>query len=248
MAKTKQHKSRIVDTPFQQHTWEDDNDRLILYADIMGFSHRVNSSNHSDLKNDLITFKQTWESRIKPLQAGDHLRSVQFSDSILIVVNGTNEKMFNLISKAATCLMQSAIKLGFPIKGVIAQGKFTYDREKELYFGPPLVNAYLLHEEIHYYGIVVHHSAEQTIKRYADSTNPYTKAEIPLKKGKVSHYHLSWHLLNRNLSKGNIGEEVNNWLDKIEEQVSGTPRIYVDHTRNVIQNDNVEWGTTSEAE
>ena len=87
MAKTKQHKSRIVDTPFQQHTWEDDNDRLILYADIMGFSHRVNSSNHSDLKNDLITFKQTWESRIKPLQAGDHLRSVQFSDSILIGVS-----------------------------------------------------------------------------------------------------------------------------------------------------------------
>lgn len=95
---------------------------------------------------------------------GGHLKSVQFSDSTLIVVNGTNEKMFNLISKAAICLMQSAISLGFPIKGVLAQGKFTYDTKNEIYFGLPLVEAYQLHEEIYYYGIVVHHSAEQTVK------------------------------------------------------------------------------------
>lgn len=248
MAKSKPYRNHIVDTPFQQHSWDDDNDRLILYADIMGFSHRVNVSNHSDLKDELIAFKQAWESRLKPLQAGDYLRSVQFSDSILIVVNGINAKMFNLISKAAICLVQSAIELGFPIKGVIAQGKFTYDRTKELYFGTPLVNAYLLHEEIHYYGIVVHHSAEQTVKKYSDSSNPYSKTEIPLKRGKVSHYHLSWHLLNKNLSKGNIGIDVNEWLDNIEDQVSGSPRVYVDHTRTVIKNDNSQWETTLEAD
>ena len=248
MAKAKTNKNRIVDTPAHQYSWDDDNDRLILYADIMGFSHRVNSSNHCDLKEDLIAFKQAWESRLKPLQASDHLRSVQFSDSILIVVNGTNSKMFNLISKAAICLMQCAIELGFPIKGVISQGKFTYDRAKELYFGTPLVNAYLLHEEIHYYGIVVHHSAEQTVKKYTDASNPYSKTEIPLKKGKVSHYHLSWHLLNKNLSKGDIGKDVNEWLDNIEEQVSGAPRIYVDHTRNVIMKDTSQWETTLDAD
>ena len=65
------------------------------------------------------------------------MKSVQFSDSILLVVNGTNEKMFNIITKAAVCLVQSAMSLGFPIKGVIAQGKFSYDKDNELYFGLP---------------------------------------------------------------------------------------------------------------
>ena len=151
-----------------------------MYADIMGFSHRVTFNNHEELKRDLQKFKQSWESRIKPLEKGGHLKSVQFSDSILLVVNGTNEKMFNIITKAAVCLVQSAMSLGFPIKGVIAQGKFSYDKDNELYFGLPLVEAYKLHEEIYYYGIVVHHSAEQTVKKYTDATKPYTKTTVSL--------------------------------------------------------------------
>lgn len=241
-----QQKLRVRDIPAESIEWDKDTDRLILYADIMGFSHRVTKSNHNDLKRDLLKFKQAWENKIKPLQMGGHLRSVQFSDSTLIVVNGTNEKMFNLISKAAICLMQSAISLGFPIKGVLAQGKFTYDTKNEIYFGLPLVEAYQLHEEIYYYGIVVHHSAEQTVKLYTDATKPYTKTKVNLKKGKTSYYHLSWHLLNKNLSTGNIKDSVNEWLDKIEESVSGTPRIYVDNTIEVVVSDDRKWQTIGE--
>ncbi len=237
---------RITRDPAKKNSWEDDTERLILYADIMGFSHRVTFNNHEELKRDLQKLKQSWESRIKPLEKGGHLKSVQFSDSILFVVNGTNEKMFNIITKAAICLVQSAMSFGFPIKGVLAQGSFSYDKENELYFGLPLVEAYKLHEEIYYYGIVVHHSAEQTVKKYKDATKPYTKTIVPLKKGKTAHYHLSWHLLKKNLSAGNIKEFANEWLDKIEESVSGAPRIYVDNTREVLKNDNAQWGTLSE--
>lgn len=246
MIKKTAHIFEVKDIDSKSITWEDDADRLILYADIMGFSHRVTRSNHNDLKEELLGFKKSWEAKIKPLQKGDYLRSVQFSDSIIVVVNGVNEKMFNLISKAAICLMQSAISLGFPIKGVIAQGNFTYDKDKELYFGLPLVEAYHLHDEIYYYGIVVHHSAEQIVKKYTDSTKPYTKDMINLKKGKTSHYHLSWHLLNQNLGVDNIAILVNQWLDRIEESVSGTPRIYVDNTREVVKSDSEKWMTMRE--
>ncbi len=241
-------RSQITEIPILEEapSWDDDANRLILYADIMGFSHRVTESNHQKLKTDLLNFNRAWSTKILPLQKGDYLRSVQFSDSILIVVNGTNEKMFNLISKAAVCLMQSAISLEFPIKGVIAQGKFTYDKDRELYFGLPLVEAYQLHDEIYYYGIVVHHSAEQTVKKYMDVTRPYTKTKVNLKRGKTSHYHLSWHLLNQDLSKGNIRKLADKWLDKIEESVSGTPRIYVDNTREVVSSDDKEWPSISE--
>lgn len=217
--------------------WKDDAKRLVLYADIMGFSHRVTVSKHKDLKEELQRFKTFWQKRITPLEKSDHIKSVQFSDSILIVANGTNKKMFNLITKAAVCLMQSAIKLNFPIKGVLAQGEFSYDRDNELYFGLPLVEAYQLHNEMHYYGIIVHHSAEPIVKKYSDAKNPYTKIAVPLKGGKALHHHLAWYLLDETLKPNNIKQSVNDWLDKIEEGVWGTPRIYVYNTRDVINND-----------
>lgn len=221
--------------------WKDDTKRLVLYADIMGFSHRVTFGNHKDLKEELQKFKALWQNRLKPLEIKDYIKSVQFSDSILIVANGISKGMFNLMTKAAVCLMQSAIKSGFPIKGVLAQGVFSYDIGNELYFGLPLVAAYQLHNELHYYGIVVHHSAETIVKRYASTKNPYTKMKIPLKNGVISHYHLSWYLLDMTLKQGNIKYLVNGWLDKIEDGVSGTPRIYVDNTKDVMERDNEKW-------
>lgn len=53
-------------------------------------------------------------------------------------------------------------------------------------------------------------------------------------------------MLDTKLSKGNIEDLVNIWLDKIEESVSGAPRIYVDNTRDVIASDNTQWETTIE--
>lgn len=217
-----------------------------MYADIMGFSHRVTTNNHENLKNKLLEFKKKWLSKSSQLKIGGQLKTVQFSDSILVVVNGTDAEMLDMITKAAACLMQSAMSLGFPIKGVIAQGKFTYDSRDELYFGLPLVEAYTLHEEIQYYGIVVHHSAEQVVKKYKDILNLYSKTKVNLKKGKTSHYHLSWHLMDEQLNRGNIKTQVNNWLDMIEESVSGAPRIYVDNTREVIQSDERAWSVINE--
>lgn len=217
--------------------WNDAAERLVLYADIMGFKSRVMDNSHETLRDDISRFRAAWESRMKPFLKADHLRYVQFSDSILIVVNGVDDKMFNLISKAAFCLMHTAISNRFPIKGVISQGTFTYDKTRELYFGRPLVDAALLHDEIKYYGIVVHNSAEATIKAKKDDENRYCKSEIPLEKGKTSHYHLAWNLVNQKYKPEDITDTCNLWLDVIEEQVSGRPRVYIDNTRVVFEHD-----------
>lgn len=217
--------------------WEEPAERLVLYADIMGFKSRVMDNRHNVLRDDIGRFRDGWETRMKPFQIADHLRYVQFSDSILIVVNGVDDKMFNLITKAAFCLMHTAISNRFPIKGVIAQGTFTYDKSRELYFGRPLVDAALLHDEIKYYGIVVHNSAEATVKAKRTEENRYCKSKIPLEKGSASHYHLAWNLVNSKYKPEDITDLCNLWLDVIEEQVSGRPRTYIDNTRRVFVND-----------
>lgn len=231
-----EHQPNILD---QDASWKEDKERIILFADIMGFKDRVVNTTHSDLKEDLLSFIIALKRKIKPLLNGDYMRYVQFSDSIIIVVNGTSSRMFNIITKAAVCLMHGSMSHGFPIKGVIASGLFTFDEEDDLYFGKPLVDAYLLHEEIYYYGIVVHHSAEYLIKKYDYLHLPYCKEKVPLKGGKTSHYHLSWQFFKKNLDvTDNIPKHVDKWLSVIEEHVSGSPRIYVDNTREVISNDN----------
>lgn len=222
--------------------WDSDAERLILYADFMGFTHRVLSNDHSKLKGQLNEFKAKWTKKMEPLQTGDHLRFVQFSDSILIVANGIDEQMFNLISKAAINLVHAAMSLKFPIKGVIAQGTFSFDKKNELYFGRPLVDAYLLHEHIKYYGIVVHNTAERTVKNFQNRNNPYIHSEIYIDKGKVSHYHLCWNLINTQLSADDITPQCLEWLELIEEDVSGEPRQYIDRTKEVLQN-NVEYSS-----
>lgn len=219
------------------NSWSEDKDRLILYADIMGFKDTIFSNSHSDLKKRLLSFRKSFEKKIKPLRTGDYMRFVQFSDSIIIVVNGTDSKMVNLVTKAGIILMHEAMKAEFPIKGVISQGMFTYDKDNELYFGRPLVNASLLHDELYYYGIVVHHSAEKIIKNNISIDCPYGISPISLKKGKTSHYHLIWNMLKINLSPGNITENAVKWLEKIQESVSGAPRIYIDNTISIIKSD-----------
>lgn len=129
------------------------------------------------------------------------------------------------------------MKAEFPIKGVLSQGMFTYDKDNELYFGRPFVNASLLHDELYYYGIVVHHSAEKIIKDNISVDCPYGISPINLKKGKTSHYHLIWNMLKINLSPGDITDSAVKWLEKIQESVSGAPRIYIDNTISIIKSD-----------
>ncbi len=223
------------------NSWSEDKNRLILYADIMGFKDTIFSNSHNDIKKRLLSFRKSFEKKIKPLCMGDYMRFVQFSDSIIIVVNGTDSKMVNLVTKAGVILMHEAMNAQFPIKGVISQGMFTYDKDNELYFGRPLVDASLLHDELYYYGIVVHHSAEKTIKSNISIDCPYVISSINLKKGNISHYHLIWNMLKINLSPGDITDNAIKWLEKIQESVSGAPRIYIDNTKSIIIRDSKDF-------
>ena len=228
------------------NSWTEDKDRLILYADIMGFKDTIFSNTNADLKKRLLSFRKSFEMKIKPLRTGDYMRFVQFSDSIIIVVNGIDSKMVNLVTKAGIILMHEAMKAEFPIKGVLSQGMFTYDEDNELYFGRPLVNASLLHDELYYYGIVVHHSAEKIIKNNISIDCPYMISSVNLKKGKTLHYHLIWNMMKKDLSPGNITDDATKWLEKIQESVSGAPRIYIDNTIEIIKNDSEKFMTTLE--
>lgn len=223
----------------------------VLYADIMGFKERVMRTEHSKLKDEFEKLKTALDAWLVPTKKAVSFKTSFFSDSILIV-DASTKKGFNRISKAAAGLMQVSLEHKFPLKGVISKGPFTYDEEKQLFFGKAIVDAYLLQEQVYYYGIVAHHSVEEDIKKYAKGfevkdngnmkgVNPYVLSPIPLKLGSTAHYHLAYNLISEKREAGKnvdtVHKKILSWLESISATVSGTPRIYMDKTIEVLTKD-----------
>ena len=109
-------------------------------------------------------------------------RMVQFSDSIIIASLDDSKSALNKIVKAGVVLMQNALETGFALKGAI---------------GRSIVDAYLLEEELKFYGVVFHHSVEELIQQYKDippirgkreQKIPVSEYQIHLKSGRSTHY------------------------------------------------------------
>lgn len=228
-------------------------DKFVLYLDIMGFKERVKKVETDELKVQLQSF-MTRDNKLKPLLKDAKKETIlinkaQFSDSIVLVTTSDTLDDLNRICKAAVILMQNALKTGFALRGAMTKGEMVFDTENQLFFGKALVDAYLLEEELCYYGIVFHESMEDDVikveqsKQYyilnEDSKSkryiPIEDIEVPLKKGKSKHYHIAWHTLTEILKKGNIKEEALGWLKEMRKTVSGNPRVYLDNTIEIIQ-------------
>jgi hypothetical protein len=215
--------------------WKEDNKRFICFLDIMGFKEMVSSQEHKEIKkklSNLSLFRQSIQKVGKSLQTEDsaypeyrdcELKSVSFSDSIIFFTNEDKANDFLLLTYAIRTIFTGALKLGMPIKGAISYGILTANFKKSIFFGKPLINSYLLQEEIQYYGVVLDNHAEVFYKKHEKSyvdSNLYIKMKTPLKRGNVTHLNLS--LVNEKLTRENL-ETLNN-------TVCGSTRLYVDNT------------------
>ena len=214
-----------------------ENEKFVLYLDIMGFKERVSRVKVDELKQQLLLFK-TKIIKLKPLLVGGKTKKTlinmaQFSDSIVLVTRDCTEDDLNRISKAAAILMQTALQTGFALRGAIAKGNMVFDLENQLFFGKALVDAYLLEEELCYYGVAFHESMEDSILNTKKDL-PIEDIAIPLKKGKSKHYHVAWYKVKDNLQKGDISSIALDWLKDIRKTVSGNPRVYLDNTIDII--------------
>lgn len=217
---------------FRAH-WEDDKDHLVFFGDIMGFKNLVATKSHGDMNEVMKKFWDDVDTKSSPL-IGPELRMMRFSDSVILVTKGCTYRDFNKLTKAVTRLIQLSFRMKLPIKGALAKGKLTLDEDRQLVFGQALVDAYLLEEELYYYGVAVHHSIEQLVKDNL-GTQPYDMTILPMKSGNIPHYQLSYHKMSFSLEKKDITALIMDQLDQIQSEVSCRPRIYIENTRNVIK-------------
>lgn len=229
----------------QNNIWNDDEERFVLYLDIMGFKDRVAKTDISELKQLLLTFK-TKNRKLKPLLENtttglrkEFMKMSQFSDSIVVISRSNTKDDLNRITKAGVILMQTALETGFALRGAVAAGNMVFDSENQIFFGQALVDAYLLEEQLNYYGIVFHDSAEKLVRESLENNEdatyfPIKDEAIPTKSGLSAHYHIAWYEMKKNLSRGDIRQNANVWLKLLRESVSGNPRVYLDNTWKLV--------------
>ncbi|MEA3028723.1 MAG: hypothetical protein QOG13_48 [Sphingomonadales bacterium] len=152
--------------------WEITADRYVGFFDIMGFRAMIEeyADDHQALLDRMDALREAATSAEHlgydtkaadgPLNfPGCWLRFAQFSDSIVLITRDASAKSSAIIALAAQLMFARALGIGIPIRGAIAKGRMTADFDKSIFFGQPLVDAYLLEGKQAWYGACYHDSA-----------------------------------------------------------------------------------------
>lgn len=194
-------------------------ERFVTFLDIMGFKERVARNSHEDILESLQQLSNFVSEKIND---SDKFVFTIFSDSLIIFSNDVTDETFDLILELSNSVVRKSISLGLPIKGALSKGECTIrSGDKMLFFGQPIIDAYLLEECVEMYNIVLHN----TVETYATRISPTDKlfdCNVQLKGGKSRHYTLAWFATNIQESQSD--------LMKIRNSVSGSPRRYIDNT------------------
>jgi hypothetical protein len=217
--------------------WKLTTDRFVAFFDIMGFKDLVLKSSHEDILDKLNKLSKT---RMELDQVNNATsdpekdpigitKSFTFSDSIFIFSKTDSVPDVTKLILDCNYILKEAFKFQIPIKGAISFGKITVNRADSIYFGQPIIDAFLLHEELNLYSVISDHNFEKRIQELSPKLfgDFFIKYKVPLKSGRTYHYMLM--PLEQYRSKKILD------LEKLYTTVSGKPRQYIDNTIEFIE-------------
>jgi hypothetical protein len=229
--------------------WNNTCKRFVAFLDIMGFKDMILRKSHEDVKKILepfsslfwaiekiahdslsqITFKSN-SSVVLPTEG--LVRSVIFSDSIILVsIDDSKDSFVNLLATLGWVLKYAFINI-IPIKGAIAYGDQTADFNRSLHFGRPLIDAFELQKELQLYGVILHHTMEKRLSELNIINNLEDKYifkyPVPMKSGKINHLMLDW-------TGWSSKDESLKLVTRLYNSVSGAPRLYVDNSLDYVK-------------
>lgn len=243
-------KKNMDESSINKKKWIPTTERFVAFIDIMGFKDMVMRSSHNEiynLLNELYSLRKSINNVRKlpeqyELDSLNSLKTVSFSDSIIFFTKSSSIECFSILTRALSWLFAKSIEKGLPMKGAISFGEISVNIKRQIFFGQPLIDAILLGEDVNYYGVVAHHSVEKYLNKNEDELSKfgirdyYFEEQTPFKSGKISHINLNWFFRVDNDSNENIPEKVEDLMKKQREKTSGSPRIYIDNTLNLFNN------------
>lgn len=187
--------------------------RFVAHIDVLGMSALVerNAEKAWQLLSDLVSVREEvhkvqidFLDTAERISAEEKIRSVTFSDTIILFTKGDTIADLRSITILTTELLNKALNLYIPIRAGLAVGTFFFNEKKSMYAGPALIEAYRIGEEAQWIGIC---TTEEIYMRSKAALFQSGKADvviptnIPLKKGTREGYAVNWPALMTNSIK-----------------------------------------------
>jgi len=178
--------------------------RYVLHLDILGMrvlSARDNREAWDMLSALEIALRKSTNSTViykgfdGPAHIPELVKSIFFSDTIVLYSDSDSLKEFVAIFTAALKLFAEAMYLRVPIRIGISKGLFYTDEQRSMYAGPALIEAYEIGEASQWLGIVLSESVAEDARK-EDFRNGRSKLvvdwNVPTKKGPVRASAVNW--------------------------------------------------------
>ncbi len=216
--------------------WETTTERFVAFFDIMGFKDLVLKTKHQDIVNLLENLSEVRTTLEKANNAelttrkftSGETKSFTFSDSIIFFSKSNTEADAHKITLDCLYLIKVALEKQIPIKGALSYGEITVDHKNSIYFGQPIIDAYILHEDLHLFSVIADCQFEKKVitPNLAATKAVFEFYKTPLKSGKSNHFVLKPTSKHKDAALDN--------LNKLYHTVSGKPRQYIDNTIEFI--------------
>ena len=147
-------------------------ERAVAFLDILGFQQALQDRGLQRLMNTYIEFDillHNWEGVLKHWEDAPSLfkdkRAPQlwadryiFSDAIVLFSRSNTEQEILRLLVYVWRLLQFSIIHGLPIRGALAFGEIALLKERSLFVGQPIIDAYLLEEKQQWVGVSIDRS------------------------------------------------------------------------------------------
>lgn len=240
----------MTDKKENKTNWKPTDKRFVAFLDILGFKDLVMRNTHDEIYqtlNQISKSKKLIEdaAKIEKLSksVGDaEVYVVSFSDSIVIFSKNDNIENFKYFLLATRWFFTGTFKKQIPIKGAMAHGEISLNKTEQIYFGQPIIDAYLMEEDVNYMGVVAHSTIDNYISKIEDESvleiinGILFEEKTPLKCGNLTHTNLNWFKIIKDKDdKGMNIPLIKSQINLFKKSTSGTARKYIDNTMDVLE-------------
>ena len=142
--------------------------RWFAYFDLLGFKNKV--LNH-ELGHVLPLYEQVLVN-IKNSVGNLEVKGISyswFSDTFIVFSRGSTEEEFHVIEKIASDFFGKLIIQGIPVRGSLTYGELYSQKQKNIFLGKALIDAYEYGERQQWLGFIL----TPMVYDYFNKSNPY---------------------------------------------------------------------------